>query len=193
MKIAITGTIGSGKSTLMTIIKDMGYQTLTCDEIAHALQEPNQPGYLAITTNFKNILNEKGKIDRFKLGNIVFNDKSELKKLNTLMFPLIKAELISEMAHASLIFVEVPLLFEAHFEDLFDYSILVVADENLIHERLNKRGLNTEAIVSRLTNQMNVEDKKILADYIIENNHNLEEMKKQLKVILKEVDLNACM
>lgn len=192
MKIAITGTIGSGKSTLMAIIEDIGYQTISCDEIAHTLQKPNHKGYLEIITNFSDILDENGEINRQKLGDIVFNDKNELNKLNDLMFPLIKKELIKKMAQMSVVFVEVPLLFEAHFEDLFDYSVLVTAEKNLIYERLIKRGLNQEDISKRLANQMKVEDKKSLADYVIENNHGKKELKEQLKSIMKEVDLNAC-
>ena len=187
MRIAVTGTIGSGKSTVMAIFKELGYKTLSCDEIAHKLQERGQKGYLAISKAFPEVIDNET-INRFKLGEIVFNDPQQLAKLNAIMLPLIKEELIKTIDNYSLVFVEVPLLFETDFYLLFDKSILVYADNEKVVERLKERGLSIEAIKSRMAAQMDVENKKVLADYLVENNQDLNSLKNKIKEIIKEVE-----
>ncbi len=187
MRIAITGTIGSGKSTVMAMIKELGYPVLSCDAIAHQLQQEGEKGYSAISKAFPEVV-EKNQINRTKLGEIVFNDVSQLAQLNTIMLPLIKEELIKSMNQYSLVFVEVPLLFETDFYQLFDKSILIYASEERVIERLKERGLTLEAIKKRIASQMCLADKLKLADYAIANNRDLATLKDELSRIIKEVE-----
>ena len=187
MRVAVTGTIGSGKSMVIAIIKELGYKTLSCDDIAHKLQEKGQKGYLAISKAFPEVIDNET-INRLKLAEIVFNDEEQLAKLNAMMLPLIKEELIKAMDEEPLVFVEVPLLFETDFDTLFESSILVYADEDIVIKRLKERGLSIDAIKKRMASQMSSEKKKALADYLIENNQNLNALKNKINEIIKEVE-----
>ena len=189
MKIALTGTIGSGKSAVLKIIADMGFKVLNCDEIAHDLQNKGQAGYRAIIENFNEVLDENGELDRYLLAEQVFNDAHKLAKLNAIMLPLIKDQLIQMMNQYPLVFVEVPLLFESGFETLFDYNILVFANEINVIERLKTRGLSLEEINRRIKSQMDVATKKARADYLIDNSGTLLELENKVQTLLKEMGI----
>lgn len=176
MKIAISGTIGSGKSTVSKYLHDMGYVVFSCDDINYELQKIGNEGYYRIKNEFNDILKNDGEIDRYKLASIVFNDKKELKKLNDIMHPLIKDKLQKLMSTHSLVFVEVPLLFETDFYTLFDKNLLIITDEDIVLERLNKRGLSIVDAKKRIDNQMDVADKIKMADDVIYNNGSLKEL-----------------
>lgn len=181
MRIAISGTIGSGKSTVSAYLRDKGYVVFDCDKTNSKLLEPGQKGYDALVKAFSlNILNEEGIIDRKKLASIVFSDDCALNTLNSIMHPLIKEEMLKEMIRNDLFIAEVPLLFETDFYQLFDYKLLIVADYEIALERLLKRGLSRDDAISRIRHQMSVKEKISMSDYIIENNHGLDELYRRI-------------
>ena len=96
------------------------------------------------------------------------------------MHPLIKEEMLKEMVRDDIFIAEVPLLFETDFYQLFDYKLLIVADYEIALERLLKRGLSKDDAISRIRHQMSVEDKISMSDYIIENNHGLDELYRRI-------------
>ena len=129
-KIAITGGIGSGKSTVLQYLKEKSYIVFSCDEIYRDLSNTYE-----FIEKLKKLFPDAivdGKLDRKKLSNIVFKDKEELLKLNRLTHPLIMEKLLYEMEKASsgVVFAEVPLLFEGNYQTKFDYVIVVVRDLN---------------------------------------------------------------
>ena len=189
MKIAITGTIGSGKSAALKIINDLGFKTFDCDEIAHSLQIKGAKGYLAIANTFENVLNDDNSLNRQALAKSVFNDQEALTKLNAIMLTLIKERLICLLAENDLAIVEVPLLFESGFANLFDKSILITCRQETAIKRLLERGLNYDEIMQRIESQMDVEIKKILADYVIENDDSLVDLKFKINKVLKEMGI----
>ena len=113
--IAITGSIGTGKSTVSNIIKSMGFNVIDCDKIVHHLYEQRDI-ILQVKELFPNVVINNN-INRKELGRIIFNDKLAKKKLEELIHPFVRKEL--EQVKDKLVFVEVPLLFESKMEDIF--------------------------------------------------------------------------
>ncbi len=130
-----------------------------------------------------------GKIDRQKLGKLVFSDKNLLKKLEQIIHPKVEKELEKIFNNVKgNVFVSVPQLYEAGFDKLFDRVILVTADENTRLERLMKRNnLSKKEAVLRINSQISQEEKIIRADYVIENNSSKESVLNQLENIIKQL------
>lgn len=186
--IGITGTIGSGKTTVASIISysHTVYQT---DDLVHKILNDEQV-ISKSKSLFGNILDEKGKIDRNQLADIVFNNSDELLKLNNLLHPIV-LQILQELVDKSdeeYLFIEVPLLFEVNLQYCFDYIVLVLTDEVIAIDRLIRdRTLDLFQIRSRLNHQINAENKIKLSDYIIENNRSLDELSKQVKKMLQKI------
>ena len=131
VKIAITGGIGSGKSTVLEIIRGEGFPVYSCDEIYSQLL--NGAGLTAeIGKAFNDVVDENGKLDRKKLGALVFSNAAELEKLNNITHPKIFKAVFEKMQDKEISFCEVPLLFESGYEKYFDNVIVVMRDENEI-------------------------------------------------------------
>ena len=174
LKIAITGNIASGKSTVEKIIEDNGYKVYDTDKIAHKILE-----------NSEEIKKAFGTIDRKEIAKIVFSNPEKLKLLESIIHPKVKEELLKIFNHnEKVVFISVPQLFESGFDILFDKIIFVTADENLRKERLIKRNsLTLEEAQKRIDAQK--EDGKIAkSDFVIENNLDLEKLKSQVEDIL---------
>ena len=181
LKVAITGNIASGKSQIENIIKSKGYVVFDTDEIAHnildSISEFN--GYDVFTD---------GKIDRKKLGKIVFSDSGIKKELEQIVHPKVKSEILNLFElnkEKKCVFISVPLLFEAGFEKIFDKVILVTVDENMQLERLMKRNnFSREEALLRIRSQISQSEKISKSDYVIENDGSIEELRiKTEKVI----------
>ncbi len=171
-KIAILGNIASGKSTVEKILKDKGFTVYDTDKIAHEILENNK--HL-----FPHAIVE-GKIDRKKLANIVFNNKEQLKFLESVIHPKVK-EFIENINDTEIVFVSVPQLFEAGMEDLFDKIIFVSAPTGIRLERLMKRNnLTKEEALIRINAQMSENEKISKSDFVIVNDKTEEELKLQI-------------
>jgi len=193
-KIAITGGIGSGKSTVLTILKEKGYPVFSCDEIYQKVIRDK--AYIRQVGNIfpKAIKNEK--IDKKILAEIVFSDDINRKKLETIAHPLIMNELNKEMSalNNDISFAEVPLLFEGGYTSFFDGIIVVKRNKDLRVEAVKKRdNLEKNAIEKRISAQFNydsseneclLKDKKIK---ILMNNGSMEVLKEQINFILNEI------
>ena len=126
--IGITGGIASGKSNVCKVIRELGYPVIDCDEITRRNYEINGKIYKVVLERFGNeFLLDDGNINRKKLGKLVFTNSSAKMLLNSITHPIIKQELLTEIAKYSdgLVFVEIPLLYEAKFETLCDKIICV--------------------------------------------------------------------
>jgi len=168
ISIAITGTIGSGKSEVSAYLRKLGYEVFDCDKANSELLKKN----LQVKEAFKQCY-IGNKLDKSKLAKLIFKDEKAKKKLEAIMHPLILEQLKKQAEKYEVFFAEVPLLFESKWEKYFDTNILLVSEEKVALKRLKLRGLNTTEAKKRIANQMSVEQKMQCAKQIIYNNDDL--------------------
>ena len=155
-KIAITGGIGSGKSTVCNLLKQQGYPVFSCDEIYREIMK--SPNYIQSVERIFPSAVQNGKIDKTVLSSLVFSNPDKLKTLNRIAHPLVMKRLLAEMNESQepVVFAEVPLLFEGNFQNLFDGCLIVRRRKADRIQSVQKRdGLSKEEILSRIQNQVN--------------------------------------
>lgn len=192
-KIAVTGGIGSGKSTVLTLLKNLGYPVFSCDEIYREITE-SQAYVKEIETLFPSCV-ENGKINRKALAEIVFNDEERRKQLNALAHPLIMKTLIERMeCEPSFSFAEVPLLWEGNYQDLFDYILVVTRKKGArIQAVIQRDGTTVEKVERRIVAQVDYDAtdflKKDNASKIrfIENNSSLQNLEEEIKKAINSI------
>lgn len=195
MIIGITGSIGSGKTAVAKLFSRHWYNRIDADEIAHYLLENNRNIKNKIIKNFgEKILDRQKNIYRKKLGEIVFNSDKKLKKLNSIMHPSIIQEIKSQIkkihkkcGSETKIAIDAPLLLETNAKNLVDKVIVVKCDKKNIINRLNKK-YPKEKIEKILNAQMPLKEKLKHADFIIDNNKDLKNLEKQVKIIIKKLN-----
>ena len=192
--LGLTGGIASGKSTVAAILRRLGAAIINADELSREVVQPGQEAWKEIVDTFgPAILQEDKTLDRRKLRKIVFDDPEARKKLEAIIHPRVRAlaeRKISELAAAgsSIIVYEVPLLFEAQIHLWLRPVILVACDVGTQKKRLLERDHLTEPEAQQhLDAQMSLEDKRKLADYVIENDGNLEELERQVRAVLQKI------
>ena len=193
-RIAITGGIGSGKSTVLTILKEKGYPVFSCDEIYKKVITDKE--YIRqVGLIFPGVI-KNGEIDRKILAEIVFSDDENRKKLEAIAHPLIMSEVNKEISllNNDISFVEVPLLFEGGYISFFDGIIVVKRNKDLRIEAVRKRdNLEKNAIEKRISSQFDYDSVKnecILKNKkikIIMNDSSIEDLNKQIDFILNEI------
>lgn len=157
--IAITGNIGSGKSTVMAMLAESGYKTLSADEFTNTAYISATP---ALVVAFGDGILENGEISRKNLAKIAFESAENLQKLNDIMHPIIFQLIFAECCDDAVSFVEVPLLFESGMENYFSSVWLIKASEQNKISRASKRdNATSEEIAKRLSFQKNHEEKTI--------------------------------
>ena len=189
--IGITGGIASGKSNVCTVIRELGYPVIDCDEITRKNYEINGKIYNVVLERFgKDFLLDDGNIDRKKLGKLVFNNSSAKMLLNSITHPIIKEELLSEISkyNDGLVFVEIPLLYEAKFETICDKIICVFLSQKYQVERLMAReGIDEDFALKKIHSQMDLYMKKSLADYVINSKGSFDETKLQVIDVINNI------
>lgn len=175
-KIAITGGIGSGKSVLCEILREMGYPVFSCDEISHTLwSEAEYRKELA--TLFPSCA-DGDEIDRASLTALVFRDKSARKRLEEFSHPRIMQRLLAQMNRCEVSFAEVPLLYEGGYDALFDGAIALVREDSARIDAVAKRDRCTaESVKARIAAQISATDVKKKGCYVIENNGSREDLR----------------
>ncbi|GAA8872092.1 dephospho-CoA kinase [Helicobacter pylori] len=187
--IALTGGIGTGKSTTIKILESQGYQILDADKIAHQLLQEHR---FKIARHFGSEIIEKDILNRKKLGVIVFQKANELKWLEDFLHPLIRECMLKkayelEKNHQAY-FLDIPLFFEVGGKKCYPVSkvVLIYAPRVLQIERLLERDKLKEAeILQRLACQIDIEQKRTMSDYIIDNSSSLKDLNKQVERFLK--------
>lgn len=189
-KIALCGNIASGKSTVQEIIQKQGYKVLDTDDVAHRLLTINNK---KLYENFKDYdVFKNGEFSRQKVARLIFNDEIEKNKIESIMHPQIENEInifFNTYSGEKLLFVGIPLLFEAKMEKLFDKIIFIYADDDIRLKRLLKRNNYTlDHAKARISCQMPQKDKAGKSDFVINNNSSLENLKTAVLEVLKNLE-----
>jgi len=176
LKIAVTGSAGSGKSLVCKRLKEIGLVTLDCDRIARQVVEPGEQGLKDIVQLLgRGVLSNTGGLDRPKLRNLILNDPDMRKKVEDLLHPKILEQMMIQISTAyykdiKAVAVEVPLLFESGMDQFFDVTIAVVAKDQDLVKRITERDQVKESEAKKmLCLQMSQEEKTARADHIIFN------------------------
>ena len=185
--IGITGSIAVGKSTVTQYLKTHGYCVLDADEISHQALEKESHCYHKIVECF-DCLDDNENISRQKLGQIVFHDPQQKALLESIIHPYVQEMLKKgiEQCQEPLIFLDVPLLYETHMDTMCDDVIVVYVDEKTQLKRLMKRNQIDEKQARLLmSQQISIEKKKEMGDYIIDNRQNFEDLYVQIERVLE--------
>ncbi|MCI1974843.1 MAG: dephospho-CoA kinase [Limosilactobacillus sp.] len=192
--IGLTGGIASGKSTVSNLLRLSGYPVIDADQIVRQLQSAHSKGLAQLTRVFgTTILNPDQSLNRRALGSLVFNDQEKLDELNSTMQPLIRDEIWQQVnlykdRQFPYIILDVPLLFEADYARDCDLVIVVAVDRAVQIQRLMKRnGYSRNEAEQRINAQMPLAKKKQLADILIDNNGNREELKRQVAALIDQM------
>ena len=190
--LGLTGGLATGKSTVSRIFLESGIPVIDADRVAHEVVERGSPGLKAVTDLFgKEILNSTGELDRPKLAKKVFADPTSLKKLESIIHPLVQAEVGRQRKWlqdqgTELAIYDVPLLFEKKLESQFFATIVVSCTEELQIQRIKKREKwNDEEIKNRLKSQIPIAEKVKRAQYELKNDKSIEFLKKQVADLIK--------
>ena len=193
MLLGITGSIGSGKTTVAKLFSKHHFIRIDADEIAHNLMQKNFSVRRQLKKFFGNEICDKNKnIDRKKLGEIVFNDLTKLKRLNSIMHPTIILEIKNQIkkikqkcGNKTKIVIDAPLLLETKTKDLVDKIIVVKCDKKKIFDRLNQK-FSRQEIEKILKSQMPLKEKVKYADFVIDNNGDFKDLEEQVEKILEK-------
>lgn len=192
--IGLTGGIAAGKSAVATMLQRLGAKIIDADELAREIVEPGQEAWREIIAAFgREIIRQDQSIDREKLRKKVFEDEQARKRLESITHPRIRTlaqQKIQQLARegAEIIVYVVPLLFENRLHLWLRPVILVACDSAIQKERLQKRDkLNEGEIRRHLEAQMGLEEKKKLADFIVENDGSLEELEKKVREVWEKI------
>ena len=214
--VVITGSIGSGKSAVCELLRDRGFEIIDADKISHCVldrcaaqvaeifgaqyvvQKDVQAANLNPQAEFNARSDEEisaapcTSVDRKKLGELVFKSPAELAKLEALLHPKITAEILSQAqaleAKGKLYFVDIPLFFESKRYEFFDKVAVVYAPKETLISRVMKRNeLNYTAAKHRVELQTDIEQKRAMADFVIDNSGNLQNLRYETRSFLEKI------
>lgn len=196
LKVGLTGGIASGKSTVACILRDLDCPILEADPLGHELLEQGQAAYNEIVAEFGNgVLDSYGKVDRSKLGAIVFADAAQRAKLNQILHPRILDVVrkwfvaLDRSGGPELAVVEAALIFEAGFNKELDRVVVCWCRPEQQLERLEERGLSPENARLRIAAQMPVDEKRRMADEVIDCSGTIEETERQAAKLVEKLKL----
>ncbi|HEU4346024.1 MAG TPA: dephospho-CoA kinase [Candidatus Binatia bacterium] len=192
--MGLTGGIATGKSAAAAILRRLGVPVIDADELAREVVRPGQEAWKQIVEIFgPSVLRGDQTLERKKLRKIVFDDPAARKQLEAIIHPKVRAlaeQRIRDLearGHEIIVY-EVPLLFEGQLQLWLRPVILVACSLTTQTKRLKERdGLSDGQARRHLDAQMSLEEKRRLADYVIENNGSLEELEQQVKTVLNKI------
>jgi dephospho-CoA kinase len=192
--VGLTGGIASGKSTVAKILKDLGAAIVDADALSREVVSPGHDGWNEIVDTFgREVLQTDQTLDRQKLRTLIFNNPQARKKLEAIIHPRVRALAETRIrehgaAGIAIVVYEVPLLFEGNLQQWLRPVILVACDVNIQRQRLQQRdGLDAAAAQKHIDAQMSLEEKRKLADYVIENDGSLADLETQVRAVLAKI------
>ncbi len=194
LRVGLTGGIASGKSTVASMLRDRDSQVLDADALARELVEPGQDAYNEVVREFgRDILRPDQTVDRPKLGAIVFSDPQKRARLNQILHPRIRDivarwfELLDRPGGPDVAFEDAALILEAGSRNHLDRIVVCWCRPEQQLERLRERGLSLEDAQLRIAAQMPIDEKRRLADDVIDCSGSLEETERQVAQLLEKL------
>lgn len=186
--IGLTGGIGTGKSTVSDYLRKKGCIILDADDISRKMTEAGMPALSIIQNVFGNeVINSDGSLNRHKLGDIVFNNRDKLQKLQQIITTEVVDNINRNLSQLqsehcdNIVVIDAPLLFECGMENIADENWLVISEMSVRIKRVKERdNLSEEQIIARINNQMSQEDKEKLSDYVLDNSGSLQQLYEQI-------------
>lgn len=195
MLLGLTGGIASGKSTVSAILKELGAVIIDADKIAHQSMKYGTRAWEMIVETFgQYIQNDDGSINRRRLAGLVFNDQQKRKELESITHPIIISEIkniVNSFADNEVIVIDAPLLFEVGLDELVDCVWVIYTSRDIQLERLKKRdSLTTDEAESRIEAQLPLKEKCQMADFVIDNNGSIRELKQKIIKLWSDMNEN---
>ncbi|WP_432749169.1 dephospho-CoA kinase [Pediococcus pentosaceus] len=182
--VGLTGGIAMGKTTISQFLKSKVIPVVDADQIAHEILTVDEVKVKLMDTFGESILDKNQNIDRRKLGPIVFNDQRQLEKLNIIVQPYIRTEIVRQLDNFSaskVVVLDAPVLFEQGYEKMVDYLMVIKTSAQIQVERLMQRdSLNEIDAQKRIQAQMPIEEKVKKADIVIDTSGTIEETRSQV-------------
>jgi len=187
IKVAVTGSIGSGKSEFCRIAEKFGFVVLRSDKISKDLLDSNQSVKKSVIKAFGSQSYKDDKPDFKFLAEIVFNDIVKLRQLESILHPIVinKIQKLSDeiLLKHNIVFIESALIYEADIEKFFDYVVLITAPREIRLQRKIQSGLTEQDFIKREENQIPDDEKKKRADFIFINDKSLAELEQYFKIL----------
>ena len=190
--VALTGGIGSGKSTVGAIFADLGALVVDSDKLARDVLAPGADGFNQVVETFGEEIIKDGEVNRTALGAKVFSDPTARLKLEAITHPLIRkafADFIQESPKDSIVINQIPLLVESKYDYKFDAVINVSSDISNRSARLLQRGLTQAEIEQRFSAQATDDQREEISDFIIHNNGDLSALKLEVERVYRALQL----
>lgn len=195
LQVGLTGGIASGKSTVGTMLAELGCVVTDADALVADLYRPGQPGARAVADLFgPEMLNADGSVDKEALGPAVFADPASRKRLEQAIHPLVGqryVEILRDAGDGAVIVFEVPLLAEGGGRGRYDAVVTVEAPEELRLDRAVERGLDRTQAKARLAAQATGEQRRAVADFVIENTGGLNELRARVEAVYSSLNQRA--
>jgi dephospho-CoA kinase len=198
LRLGLTGGIASGKSAVAALLREMGFPVLDADSVAHKLMEPGQPAREEILREFgADLAGADGRIDRAKLGAIVFADPAKLAKLNAILHPRVEQIMLNQYEEwkrcgvRDAAIVEAALLVEAGFVSKLDGLVVAWCEPEQQLERLKARGMSELDAKRRIAAQLPLEEKLRLATYTIDCSGTMESTRAQVHALAAKLRKSA--
>ena len=188
--VALTGGIGSGKSTVGELFQQLGAVVVDSDQLAREVVEKGSSGFEQIVTLFGDEILKNGEIKRSLLAEIIFKDPAKRKNLEQITHPLIRkafADVVAKSGDQAIVINQIPLLVESKYEYNFDHVITVTTSEDKRIAWLLAKGYTQEQIHNRMKSQVSDADREKIADSIIQNNESEKELLPQVEKIWEQL------